>query len=119
MNNGPCKVPDQDTEGRFCEAVGDKEKRKIKARGTRSDGVWFGLGMFGIVGWSVAMPTVVGVFLGIWIDRRWPGQFSWTLMLLIGGLILGCLNAWHWVGRERTNIERADAEDPQKGPADE
>jgi len=53
--------------------------------------------MFGVVGWSVAIPTLIGTALGIWIDNNWPSQFSWTLMLLIGGVMVGCLNAWYWV----------------------
>ncbi|NVM21541.1 MAG: AtpZ/AtpI family protein [Desulfobacterales bacterium] len=80
--------------------VGAKEKRKIKARRETQRTVWFGLGMFGLVGWSVAMPTVVGAVLGIWIDSRWPSRISWTLTLLFVGIILGCLNAWFWVKRQ-------------------
>jgi ATP synthase protein I len=82
------------------ETVGAKEQRKLKARGERNHDVWFWLGMFGLVGWSVAVPTVIGVALGVWIDKTWPSRFSWTLMLLLIGVVLGCLNAWYWVKRE-------------------
>ncbi|MBN1848159.1 MAG: AtpZ/AtpI family protein [Deltaproteobacteria bacterium] len=85
---------------RFSEDVGAKEGRKIRARKERDRGVWFGLGMFGLVGWSVAIPTVIAVALGVWIDKTWPGPYSWTLMLLFIGVVLGCLNAWYWVKRE-------------------
>lgn len=80
--------------------VGEKESRKIKARGQKNQNIWFGLGMFGMVGWSVVIPTLIGVAVGVWIDSKYPGRFSWTLMLLVGGLFLGCLNAWYWVNRE-------------------
>jgi ATP synthase protein I len=56
--------------------------------------------MFGLVGWSVAIPTVTGVLLGAFIDRHYPGVHSWTLSLLIVGLFIGCFNAWHWVAKE-------------------
>ena len=82
------------------EKVGSKEARKIKARREKDRGVWFGLGMFGLVGWSVAIPTLIGLALGIWIDKRWPGPYSWTLMGLVLGVIVGCINAWYWVKRE-------------------
>lgn len=72
----------------------------MRARAQRGREIWFGLGMFGMVGWSVALPTLVGVAVGIWIDRTWPGRLSWTLMLLMAGLILGCFNAWFWIRRE-------------------
>jgi ATP synthase protein I len=77
-----------------------KESRKIKGQREKERGVWFGLGMFGLIGWSVAIPTLVGLGIGIWIDSRWPGRHSWTLMGLVTGVALGCLNAWLWVKRE-------------------
>lgn len=80
--------------------VEKKEARKIEARRDRERGVWFGLGMFGLVGWSVALPTVAAIALGIWLDRRIPGRGSWTLTCLFLGVVLGCLNAWYWVTRE-------------------
>jgi len=82
------------------EDVGRKAARKLKARQEKHREVWFGLGMFGLVGWSVAIPTLIGVAIGVWIDATWPSRFSWTLMLLVAGLAIGCLNAWHWVRRE-------------------
>jgi ATP synthase protein I len=77
-----------------------KESRKIRGQREKDRGVWFGLGMFGLVGWSVAIPTLIGLGVGIWIDSRWPGRHSWTLMGLVIGVVLGCLNAWFWVKRE-------------------
>jgi len=79
--------------------VGSKAARKLKARKSTS-GIWFGLGMMGLIGWSVVLPTLLGAALGIWLDRRYPGGRSWTLALLVAGLALGCLNAWHWVAKE-------------------
>ena len=83
----------------FGREIGESATRKLKARRS-NQGVWFGLGMMGLVGWSVAVPTLLGAALGIWLDNRHPGTHSWTLTLLIVGLIIGCLNAWHWVARE-------------------
>ena len=80
--------------------VSEKEGRKLKARRERDRSVWFGLGMFGMVGWSVAIPTLIGIALGIWIATTWAGPYSWTLMLLFIGVMIGCLNAWYWVKRE-------------------
>lgn len=82
------------------EIVAEKEERKLKARQEKDRGVWFGLGMFGLVGWSVAIPTLIGVAVGVWIDRTFTGTYSWTLMGLFIGVIFGCLNAWYWMDRE-------------------
>jgi ATP synthase protein I len=80
--------------------VGAKATRKLSARRHVTRTVWFGLGMMGLIGWSVAVPTLAGAALGLWLDRRYPGTHSWTLMLLVIGLIVGCMNAWHWVIQE-------------------
>lgn len=77
-----------------------KELRKLRARQDKHRTVWFGLGMFGLIGWSVAIPALVGIGVGLWIDREWPSRFSWTLMLLLFGVAVGCMNAWKWVNRE-------------------
>ncbi|MDA1230000.1 MAG: AtpZ/AtpI family protein [Planctomycetota bacterium] len=80
--------------------IGRKETRRLKAQREQHQRVWFGLGMFGLVGWSVAVPTLIGAAIGMWIDGKSHGQRSWTLMLLILGLIAGCLNAWRWLRDE-------------------
>ena len=80
--------------------VRNKEQRKIRARSQKSRSLWFGFGMFGVIGWSVVVPTLLGIFLGIWIDQRWPSQFSWTLMLMLAGLVIGSINAWNWIRQE-------------------
>lgn len=80
--------------------VGAKADRKLAARRSPRSGVWFGLGMMGLIGWSVTVPTLLGAGLGLWLDRHYPGKLSWTLALLVAGLMLGCWNAWHWVAKE-------------------
>lgn len=99
----------------FRQQVAKKEARKLKARRTKNQSIWFGLGLFGLVGWSVVVPTLLGVALGVWIDTNLPSRVSWTLMLLFGGLIMGCLNAWHWVTREQAQMERANKEQKNDG----
>ncbi len=85
---------------RLPEKIEAKERRKLRARREGDRGVWFGLGMFGLVGWSVAIPTLIFIAIGLWIDRTYESRFSWTLMMLFIGVIVGCLNAWYWVKRE-------------------
>jgi ATP synthase protein I len=84
----------------LAEQIGAKAARKLKAQRNATPGVWFGLGLMGVVGWSVVVPTLLGAALGLWLDRSYPGGRAWTLALLMAGLTLGCLNAWHWVSKE-------------------
>ena len=89
----------------FASQVGAKAARKLKARRNPTAGVWLGLGMMGLIGWSVTVPTLLGAALGLWLDRRYPGGRSWTLALLVAGLLVGCLNAWHWVAKEGSAMQ--------------
>ena len=97
----------------FSREVGVKAARKLKAQRRVTQTVWSGLGMMGMVGWSVAVPTLLGAGLGLWLDEHHPGGHSWTLMLLAIGLGLGCFNAWRWVAKEDREIHE------QEGNGDE
>lgn len=98
MSDSEDKPPSGRTE--FNEQVGAKVARKLKAQRHVTQTVWSGLGMMGLVGWSVAVPTLLGAALGIWLDKYHAGTHAWTLALMVAGLMIGCLNAWHWVTRE-------------------
>jgi len=95
----------------FSRQIEAKAARKLKAQRHVTQTVWSGLGMMGLVGWSVAMPTLLGAALGLWLDDRYPGGHSWTLALLAAGLVLGCFNAWHWVDKEGREIRKQEADD--------
>ena len=84
----------------FRDTVQHKEERKCRARQRGDRGPWFWLGMFGLVGWSVAVPTLLGVLLGVWLDLRFGGRVSWTLTMLFIGAAVGCWTAWYWIKRE-------------------
>lgn len=93
--------------------VGAKAARKLRAQRHVTRTVWFGLGMMGLIGWSVAIPTLLGAALGLWLDKRHQGSHSWTLMLLVIGLVIGCWNAWYWVAKEDKAMrdEQEDADE--------
>ena len=82
----------EDNNIRLSREVGKKEKRKIRGRKEKDKySVWFGLGMFGLVGWSVAVPALLFTAIGLVIDSSTDGQISWTLTFLVAGVMLECL----------------------------
>ncbi|GAB2784290.1 AtpZ/AtpI family protein [Rhabdobacter roseus] len=91
----------------FSRQIEQKAERKLTAQ-RQNQSVWFGLGMFGLVGWSVAIPALIGTSLGVWLDRRYPQNHSWTLSLLVVGLMVGCVIAWQWLGKEDTEIHQKE-----------
>ena len=83
----------------FHRIIGSKVTRKIKARREAQNPLWFGFGTIGLIGWSIAVPMLIGTIVGFWLDQRWHKHFC-TLGLMLAGLILGCLNAWNWINKE-------------------
>ena len=108
MSDEPDKSPD--SQSALAAQVGAKAARKLKARKSNS-GVWFGLGMMGLIGWSVVVPTLLGAALGVWLDKNHPGKHAWTLALLVVGLAIGCVNAWYWVAQQ----DKAMRDEPEDG----
>lgn len=97
----------------MAEQIAAKAARKLRAKAHGRTGVWFGLGMMGLIGWSVVVPTLLGAALGSWLDARYPGTHAWTLALLMAGLALGSLNAWHWVAKEARAMSDEEERDDE------
>jgi ATP synthase protein I len=95
----------------LADQVAAQAARKLRARRARPAGAWAGLGMMGMIGWSVSVPALLGVALGAWLDRHFPGTHAWTLALLVAGLMLGCFSAWRWVDQEQRTMHAAAKDD--------
>ena len=77
-----------------------KSVRRDRARRRRNENIWSYLGTFGLVGWTVAVPTLLGLALGLFLDGRFEGERRFTVAFLVLGLSVGCAMAWYWVRRE-------------------
>lgn len=85
---------------RSAEDIGNQAKRIKYARDNPGPSPLRGISTFGMVGWSIVVPTVGGAFIGLWLDRVAPQKFSWTVALILGGIVLGSLIAWEWIAKE-------------------
>ena len=57
------------------------------------------LAMIGVLGWLVVTPTLIGIFIGRWLDRALESGIFWTVSLLFAGICLGCWLAWRRVNQ--------------------
>ena len=97
------------------ETIRRSAKRMQRARSKPGESPLRGFGVFGIVGWSIAVPTVAGAFLGHWLNRIVPQDFSWTIALILGGTTVGIFIAWGLLSKESVDQERQGRESHANG----
>jgi ATP synthase protein I len=93
-------TPSSEHPERLDEAVkAHRERRERWLRfGERSIGR--NLAMIGVLGWTVMIPTLIGIFVGRWLDRSFHTGIFWTLGLLVAGLAIGCFLGWRTMFRD-------------------
>jgi len=58
------------------------------------------LGQIGILGWTIVLPTLLGLALGHWLDRHFATGVFFSAPLLIVGAGVGLWSAWKWMHRQ-------------------
>ncbi len=101
----------KDYEKRLQSQIVRKEQRSLAARRRKKNAVWYGLGMFGLIGWSIVLPAFLGLLIGYWISAKWKLGLSVPLSFLFLGIFVGSANAWFWIMKERKSIEKDDEKD--------
>ena len=79
---------------RLDQAVKQRRERRAQRQREGEPSVGRNLALIGVLGWAIVTPTVIGVFVGRWLDRQFGSGLFWTLGLLVLGLALGCRLAW-------------------------
>ena len=75
-------------------AVRQRQSRRERwaAQGERP--VWKNLSMIGALGWLIVAPTLVGVFVGRWLDQRLGTGVTFAGAFTFAGVFLGFWLAW-------------------------
>lgn len=91
--------PQEEKEDASAAAIRQRTERMQKTRNDKGPkySSLSGLSVFGVIGWSIAIPTVAGAFLGMWLNRVTPQSFSWPIALILGGVVIGAIGAWRWI----------------------
>jgi ATP synthase protein I len=58
------------------------------------------VGQIGILGWIIVTPTLVGLFIGRWLDHKLGSGIFWSAPLLLVGVVIGCWSAWQWMNKQ-------------------
>ncbi|MDA9436873.1 AtpZ/AtpI family protein [Bradyrhizobium sp. CCBAU 51627] len=79
---------------RLGQAIRRRQERRERWRREGERSLGQNLAMIGALGWTIVVPTLLGIFVGRWLDRTFHSGIFWTLGLLVAGLAVGCTLAW-------------------------
>lgn len=81
----------------FLSSIAGRRRRRERHEREGERTFWAGVATLGLIGWMVVIPTLLGIFLGRWLDARLGQGLFWTLTLMMIGLAAGCYNAWRLI----------------------
>jgi ATP synthase protein I len=55
------------------------------------------IGQIGVLGWIIVTPTLIGLFVGRWLDHKLGTGIFWSAPLMLVGVVIGCWSAWRWM----------------------
>ena len=87
-------MPSPDSRESLEDAVKKRKERRLRWEREGERSMAQNLAMIGALGWTIVTPTLIGIFLGRWLDTRFDMGIFWTLGLLVLGLTIGCALAW-------------------------
>lgn len=85
---------------RLANATQKAVERDAKGRADPELSLGARLGHVGVLGWYIIVPTLVGLFLGRWLDRHFGTGIFFSAPLLMIGAAIGFWLAWRWMHRQ-------------------
>jgi ATP synthase protein I len=80
--------------------VRKQEERRERWRGEGQQSVARFVGQIGVLGWIIVAPTLIGLFVGRWLDHTLQSGIMWSGALLVLGVTLGFWSAWRWMHKQ-------------------
>jgi ATP synthase protein I len=84
----------------LAEAVRKSRDRDVLWRTEGEPSVARFVGQISVLGWIIVAPTLVGLFVGRWLDRTFDSGIFWSAALLMLGVTLGFWSGWRWMHRQ-------------------
>lgn len=87
-------------DGAFAAEVRSRRDRHERCLREGDSSFWRSVGMMGTIGWSVSVPTALGVLLGRWLDGRLDSAHVFVVFFMLVGLGVGCVTAWRMISEK-------------------
>lgn len=75
-------------------AVVERQQREEQWEREGERTIWQNLSMIGALGWLIVVPTLIGAFLGRWLDARFETGVFFSGSLIFLGACLGGVMIW-------------------------
>lgn len=100
MMNADAVEPEQTSANAMAEAARKQEERRKLWRTEGEPSMARFVGQIGVLGWIIVAPTLIGLFVGRWLDHMLRTGIFWSAALLVLGVTLGFWSAWSWMRRQ-------------------
>ena len=94
------KLHDDPTRDGLTKAVREQRDRRERWYSEGEPSMMRFVGQIGVLGWIIVAPTLIGLFIGRWIDRWLGTGIFWSAPLLLVGVAIGCWSAWRWMHQQ-------------------
>lgn len=84
----------------MAEAVRTRQERRERWHNEGEQSVIGFVGQIGVLGWIIVAPTLIGIFVGRWLDRTFSTGILFSAAMLILGVSLGFWSAFRWMHRQ-------------------
>ncbi len=85
---------------KLAEVAHEAEESAQRARKDPEPSLGRRLGQIGVLGWTIMLPTLIGLFGGRMIDRAFGTGIFFSAPLLMLGVAFGFWSAWRWMQRQ-------------------
>lgn len=96
MADDPRPNPAPDRLAAAARRAAEREKR---GKETPEPSLGARLGQMGILGWTIVVPTLLGLVVGRWLDTQFSTGIMFAAALLMLGSAFGLWSAWRWMHR--------------------
>jgi ATP synthase protein I len=93
------REPQRDDD-RIAEAARIAAERREALRKDPEPSLGRRLGQIGVLGWTIVLPALAGLFLGRWLDRTFATGVFFSAPLVMLGAGLGLWLAFKWMSRQ-------------------
>ena len=100
MSDKPPTIQTADKEDDMAAAVRQERERRQDWQREGEPSMTRFVGQIGVLGWIIVAPTLIGLFIGRWLDHKFGTGIFWSAPLLLVGVLIGCWSAWQWMHRQ-------------------